>query len=93
MQIDRSEVQRIGRLALLDVSDADAEMLVRELNAIIAFVDQLPRSLASDTRGDIQAMALRDDTVGMSLGIDAVAANAPAWRDGYFVVPRVIDRG
>ena len=40
--------------------------------------------------GGTGATPLRDDEPRPSLDRDAVARNAPAWRDGLFVVPKVI---
>jgi len=33
---------------------------------------------------------MRDDEVKPGVSRDDVARNAPAWRDGYFIVPKVI---
>ena len=91
----RSDVERIAALARLSVGDADAERLARELEAILAYAQQLA---GLDTR-EVEPTAhpielptpLRDDLPEPPLDPELALANAPQ-REGFaFVVPKVIE--
>ena len=43
MSVDIATVKRVAHLARIAVSDEDAERMAGELNAILAFVEQLER--------------------------------------------------
>ena len=95
MSVDKATVQRIAHLARIAISDADAERMQGELNAILGFVEQLE---AVDVEGvepmtSVTPMALRmrDDRVTDGGIADAVTRNAPDSEDDYYVVPKVVE--
>ena len=91
----RAEVERIAALARLSVSDAEADRLAVELEAVLAHAEQLA---GLDTEGVpptshplALATPLRDDVPEPPLDPERALANAPE-REGFaFVVPRVIE--
>jgi aspartyl-tRNA(Asn)/glutamyl-tRNA(Gln) amidotransferase subunit C len=93
--VDEAEVRRIARLARLEITDAEAESLKGEINAILQWVDELNRI---DTTGvepmtSVVAMTLkerRDEVTDGGIAADIVK-NAPAAEDNYFVVPKVVE--
>lgn len=91
MEIDRDEARRIAALAHLEFDDAGLQQIAQEMTKILGYIDQLREV---DVEGlalpDAEATPMRDDEPRASVDRDAVAANAPAWRDGFFVVPKVI---
>lgn len=92
MSISLEEVRRVAALAHLELSDAEAVTMQRELSKILAYIDQLNEvELPADT-GDERpiSLELRDDVPAESLPSDQVAANAPSFARGHFVVPRVL---
>ena len=97
MPIDRDDVLATARLARLALTEQEVERLTRELSAILGHMDEL-RTL--DTAGVVPmthavptALPLRPDEVGPTLGSDQALAGAPAREDGYFVVPKIVERG
>ena len=93
--IDAATVRRIAGLARIAVSDAEADALVPEFNAILGFVAQLGEV---DTAGVAPLAAvipntlrLRDDVVTDGGKRDAVLANAPEAGHGFYAVPKVIE--
>ena len=91
----RAEVERIAELARLSVSDAEAERLASELEAILAYAEQLADL---DTRGieptshPIElATPLREDVPELPLAPELALANAPQREGSAFVVPKVIE--
>lgn len=94
--ITRQEVLRIARLAQLEIDEEHLDALARDLGRILEHVEQL-RGLdldgAAPGGSDLTAdagRALRVDEPHPSLPVGELQANAPSFRDGFFVVPRVL---
>ena len=95
MSVDTATVRHIAKLARLQMSDAEVEALVPELNNILGWVEQLgevntdgvePLTAVID-----QKLRLRDDVVNDGNCRDAVLSNAPDAQHGFFAVPKVIE--
>ncbi|HMB09937.1 MAG: Asp-tRNA(Asn)/Glu-tRNA(Gln) amidotransferase subunit GatC [Salinarimonas sp.] len=95
MSVDQDTVRRIARLARIAVSDDDVPHLQGELNAILAFVEQLGEVDVTDvepmTSVTPMAMKMREDGVTDGGKAADVTANAPAAEDGFFLVPKVVE--
>ena len=95
MSVDAATVRRIAHLARIAVAEDEVEHLKGELNAMLAFVEQL---LEVDVAGvepmtsvTPMIMKKRPDRV-MDGGIaDDVLRNAPARDDHFFLVPKVVE--
>lgn len=91
MDIDRDEARRVAELAHLEFDDAGLDRMASEMTKILTYIDQL-REI--DTTGfaekDLTVTPMRDDEPRPSIDRDQVARNAPQWREGLFVVPKVI---
>jgi aspartyl-tRNA(Asn)/glutamyl-tRNA(Gln) amidotransferase subunit C len=92
MKITRDEARRIADLAHLEFDDAALERMAAEMTKILTHIDQLREVDVSQWGAGALAgeTPLRDDEVKPGVSRDDVARNAPAWRDGYFIVPKVI---
>jgi aspartyl-tRNA(Asn)/glutamyl-tRNA(Gln) amidotransferase subunit C len=95
MSVDADTVRRVAHLARIAVADEEVENLQGELNAILAFVEQLG---AVDVAGVEpmtsvmpMAMKMREDKVTDGGIADAVIANAPAHEHHFFLVPKVVE--
>jgi aspartyl-tRNA(Asn)/glutamyl-tRNA(Gln) amidotransferase subunit C len=95
MSVDTDTVRRIARLARIRVAEEEVEHLKGELNAILAFVEQLGEvdvaGVAPMTSVTPMAMKKRIDEVTDGGDAAAVLKNAPATQDGYFLVPKVVE--
>lgn len=95
MSVDAATVRRIAHLARIAVTDAEVPHLQGELNAILAFVEQLSEvdidGVEPMTSVTPMAMTMRADVVDDGDIADAVVANAPAREDHFFVVPKVVE--
>jgi len=95
MSFEPESIPDIAHLARLHLSGDDVGRYTRELSAILAFIEQMN---TVNTAG-VTPMAhpldmtqpLRADTVTESDRRDEFQANAPAVRDGLYVVPKVIE--
>jgi len=95
MSIDAGTVHRIARLARIAVTDDEIEPLKGELNAMLAFVEQLTEvdiaGIEPMTSVTPMAMKKRPDEVTDG-GIAAdILRNAPARDDNFFLVPKVVE--
>ena len=91
MKIDREEARRIAELAHLEFDDAGLDRMASEMTKILTYIDQLREVDAQDfEERDATVTPMRDDEPRPSIDRELAARNAPAWRDGLFVVPKVI---
>ena len=95
MSVDAATVRRIAHLARIAVAEDEVEHLRRELNAILAFVEQLSEvdveGVEPMTSVIPMAMKKRRDEVTDGGIPDDILENAPAAEDGFFVVPKVVE--
>ena len=95
MSVDAKTVRRIAHLARIAVSDEEVEHLKGELNAILAFVEQLSEvdvaGVEPMTSVTPMAMKKRPDAVTDGGNAEAVLQNAPAREGNYFAVPKVVE--
>jgi aspartyl-tRNA(Asn)/glutamyl-tRNA(Gln) amidotransferase subunit C len=95
MSVDTATVRRIAHLARIAVADDEVEHLRGELNAMLAFVEQLNEvdvtGVEPMTSVTPMAMKMREDVVTDGNIADDIVKNAPETRDHYFVVPKVVE--
>jgi aspartyl-tRNA(Asn)/glutamyl-tRNA(Gln) amidotransferase subunit C len=89
MKITTDEARHIAELAHLEFDPASLERMAGEMTKILTYIDQL-KEIEGATLAEGGVTPLRDDVARPGIERDAVARNAPAWRDGHFVVPKVI---
>jgi aspartyl-tRNA(Asn)/glutamyl-tRNA(Gln) amidotransferase subunit C len=93
MSVSRDEVRRIAHLAELHVDEAALPTLVEEMSRILDYVAQIGAVSATETvkpfiPGPV-ASRLRPDEVRPAPLAFGPAQMAPAFRDGFFLVPRL----
>ena len=95
MSVDAKTVRKIAHLARIAVNDDEIEHLQGELNAILAFVDQLAEldvtGVEPMTSVTPMAMKKRTDVVTDGGDPEPILKNAPAREGDYFVVPKVVE--
>jgi aspartyl-tRNA(Asn)/glutamyl-tRNA(Gln) amidotransferase subunit C len=95
MSVDASTVRKIAHLARIAVIEHEVAHLQGELNAILAFVEQLSEVNVADvepmTSVTPMVMKNRADIVTEGGDADAILRNAPACDDHFFVVPKVVE--
>ena len=95
MSVDATTVRRIAHLARVAVADEEVEHLRGEINAILAFVEQLSEvnveGVEPMTSVTPMEMKKRPDVVTDGGNADAVLRNAPATEHDYFLVPKVVE--
>ena len=95
MSVDADTVRRVAHLARIAVAEDEVEHLQGELNAMLAFVEQLAEvdvsGIEAMTSVTPMAMTMRKDEVTDGGTADAIMANAPAREDHFFLVPKVVE--
>jgi aspartyl-tRNA(Asn)/glutamyl-tRNA(Gln) amidotransferase subunit C len=95
MSVDAATVRRIAHLARIAVSDAEVPHLAGELNAMLAFVEQLSEvdveGVEPMTSVTPMEMKKRADVVNDGGIADDIVRNAPASENHYFLVPKVVE--
>jgi aspartyl-tRNA(Asn)/glutamyl-tRNA(Gln) amidotransferase subunit C len=95
MSVDAATVRRIAHLARIAVAEDEVEHLRGELNAILAFVEQLSEvdveGVEPMTSVTPMEMKKRPDAVTDGGIPDDILKNAPAAQDGFFAVPKVVE--
>ena len=94
-KINSSSLKKLARLARLEINKDSEVNLIKDLNEIIGFIDQLNEvntdnvdPLSSVTGHDLP---LRQDKVVDGEINDKILENAPEKISGYFVVPKVVE--
>lgn len=95
MSVDATTVRRIAHLSRIAVDDAEIPALQGELNAILAFVEQLSAvdvdGVEPMTSVTPMEMKKRADVVNDGEIADKVVANAPVTEAHFFLVPKVVE--
>ncbi len=94
MSLDKATVRKIAQLARLRVTEEGEQAMVGELNAILAFVEQLNQVDTSGvppmTSVVEMRLRLRADEVTEGGDPESVLANAPERVGDFFLVPKVV---
>jgi aspartyl-tRNA(Asn)/glutamyl-tRNA(Gln) amidotransferase subunit C len=95
MSIDIETARRVAKLARIKVEEQRLPALAQEFSAILGFIEQLNEV---DVEGiepmtSVTPMRLyrREDVVTDGNQQEAVLANAPDAREGFFAVPKVVE--
>ncbi|MBW2689895.1 MAG: Asp-tRNA(Asn)/Glu-tRNA(Gln) amidotransferase subunit GatC [Deltaproteobacteria bacterium] len=95
MKITRAEVEHVGRLARLALSEEELDSLTGDMDAILDYVEQLN---ALDTEGIVPTAhavpmenAFRPDEIRPGFTTEQALSNAPDSADNSFRVSRVIE--
>jgi aspartyl-tRNA(Asn)/glutamyl-tRNA(Gln) amidotransferase subunit C len=95
LSVDARTVRRIAHLARIAFAEEEIEPLQRELNAILAFVEQLSQvsveGIEPMTSVIPMQMKKREDKVTEGDMADDIVKNAPATEDHFFLVPKVVE--
>jgi aspartyl-tRNA(Asn)/glutamyl-tRNA(Gln) amidotransferase subunit C len=93
--ITRADVAHLARLARIDLTDAELDLLAPQLSVIVDSVASVSVVAVGDIPPTSHALPLRNvfrpDEVRPCLSAEAVLAAAPAVEQQRFSVPRILD--
>lgn len=97
MKIDLKTIAHLEELARIELSTAEREQLAEQLDRIVEMCEQI-QSLDTEKIAPTSGIAyeshtsLRPDEVKPGLERDVVLKLAPDAKDGFFRVPKIIER-
>jgi len=93
MKIDVKLIERLENLSMLEVENK--EEMAKNLSEIVEFVEMLNELDTENIEATFNVLnastPLREDIVKEENIIDEVLAHAPKAKDGYFIVPKIIE--
>jgi aspartyl-tRNA(Asn)/glutamyl-tRNA(Gln) amidotransferase subunit C len=99
VKITEPEVRRVAELANLALTEEEIVRMTKDMDGILAYMDQLGELDTSKVEPMSQVLydadetaTLRPDVERKPLGNADALANAPVSGQGYFKVPRVIEK-
>lgn len=95
MSIDTETARKVAKLARIRVDEDALPALADEFNTILTFIEQLQDvdvdGVEPMTSVTPMRLKRREDAVTDGDQQDAVLANAPDAREGFFAVPKVVE--
>ena len=97
MRIGAKEVEYVGKLAQLAITEEEKSLFIGQLNSILEFVEQLNQLDTSNVEPTAHAVQsadlsvnMRPDEVASTFSQEQSLANGPETGSGHFKVPKVI---
>lgn len=88
-------VTYLANLSKIEIEDAEKEKLVSEMSAIVDLMDAMNEITMEDDinlNGEgVNLESLREDEIVPSYDRELVLANASHEKDGFFVVPKIME--
>ena len=95
MNITHEMVEYIAQLARLELTNPEKKMYSRQLTDILTYVSKMGEldtaSVLPTSHPIPMENIFREDMIIPSISVKDALANAPQQRDGYFIVPSVLD--
>ena len=95
MKLDTNTINKIAKLARIKLSDEEAKDLLRDMNSILDWVEQLNEvnTDSIEPLANISSSILpqRKDESRDENSSDEILQNSPDKLEGYFAVPKVVE--
>ena len=93
--MDTKDLEKLAKLARLNIDDTDRQALIHSLNEILDFVEHLNTAELSDIEPLSHPLdmhqRLREDKAGESDQSKQLQEIAPTSHDSFYTVPKVLD--
>ncbi len=91
----KMDIEKVARLARLELSKQEKEVLGNQLEQVLSYMEQLNRLETTGIEATSHAIpvynAFREDETRPSLPKEEVLGIAPDQEDGHFKVPKIIE--
>ena len=95
MKLDTNTINKIAKLARIRLSDKEANELLKDMNSILDWVEQLNEvntdSVEPLTNISSSTLPKRKDEAEDVNTSDEILQNSPDKLEGYFAVPKVVE--
>ncbi len=94
-KISRAQVEKVAKLARLELSEAEVQEFTGQLSAILDYVAKMNELDTTNVEPLAHCLPIsnvfREDVVKESLGTDKTLANAPQRDGSFFKVPKILE--
>ena len=95
MKLDTNTINKIAKLARIKLSEEEAEDLLKDMNSILDWVEQLNEVNTDSVKplANISSSILpkrKDESKDVNSS-DEILQNSPDKLEGYFAVPKVVE--
>ena len=95
MKLDTNTINKIAKLARIKLSDVEAKDLLKDMNSILDWVEQLNEvnTDSIEPLANISSSTLpqrKDESKDINSS-DEILQNSPDKLEGYFAVPKVVE--
>ena len=95
MAIDKQTVKYVAHLARIQLNNTEIELLSRQLEDIVSFIDKLKQVDISGVKPTSHVLPInsvfREDKASEPLSSKEALNNAPKQKENFFLVPKVIE--
>ena len=96
MSVSKKDVHYVANLAMLQLTDSEAEELKEDMNQILGYIDTLNEVDTNNVEPlehviELTSATFRKDEAGAPASHEDALKNAPDADSDYFRVPRVIE--
>ncbi len=95
MKINENDIQKVAKLARLELSSEEREEFSKQLNDIIEYVEKINELDTSGVKPADHIVELsnvfREDVVQKSIDPAEIEKMAPSFKNGHIVVPKIIE--
>ena len=95
MKIDKNTINKIAKLSRIKLEEKEADSLIKDLNSILDWVDQLnevnTEKVEPLSNISLSNLPKREDISENKNDSKEILSNAPDKLEGYFAVPKVVE--
>jgi aspartyl-tRNA(Asn)/glutamyl-tRNA(Gln) amidotransferase subunit C len=95
MKIDRQTIEKVSKLARLELTEPEKDEFSKQLSDIITYVEKINELNTADVKTADHVVDLgnvfRQDKVLTSIDKSEVEKIAPDFENGHFIVPRILE--
>lgn len=96
MNITPQDIRHLEGLSRIQIEPAEEAALIFKAEEILTYfaaIDSLELAAETDKTAQETSNRLREDIPSPCMGREKLLQNAPEQRDGFFVVPNVMEQG
>jgi len=97
MKITRDTLQKIAHLARLEIEPSEEEELMKDMGKIVTWIEKLDELDLNESSPEYSLPARpletqREDKDDHEISRENAMKNAPQKKDGFFVVPNIMEK-
>jgi len=93
--IKNSDIKKIAKLARIEVSEEETEILAKQLSNTISWIENLNEAQTANTEPltnvNNSILRMENDTIEQNNSLEDIMSNTKSSKYNYFTVPKVIE--